>query len=259
MSFYMTLPSDSSMKYFPENKISSFVTRLPAPITLNGEWEVGLSEIIYPHTWLNITEETNLFEYVIGKGKHTKTKIPQGFYETTEELIKTMTRQIKENKPPLIQLNYNKNSKRVKIILKGESKLILHRGIAENLGFPPGNVCFETENAWENVNENEVERIVESPFVADPNALFSLLFVYSNVVSPQIVGDVQAPLLRVVNVRGKPGEIISSQYDRPHYLPVSQKYFQTIEIEIKSVTGKPVPFERGKVIIVLHFRMRQLL
>ncbi|GFU54458.1 uncharacterized protein TNCV_3024371 [Trichonephila clavipes] len=53
MSFYVTLPSDSSMHFFPENKISHFKTQLPSPVCLNGEWEVGLSEIIYPHSWLN--------------------------------------------------------------------------------------------------------------------------------------------------------------------------------------------------------------
>ena len=51
--FYVTLPSNSSMQYFPDNKTSNFVTKLPRTLQLDGEWEVGLAEIVYPHTWYN--------------------------------------------------------------------------------------------------------------------------------------------------------------------------------------------------------------
>ncbi len=246
------------MNYFPDNKISHYITRLPAPISLKGEWEVGLSELICPHTWLNITEDTNQFEYDPGNGKLKRARIPSGFYDTTEELLKAVTRYVRE-KPQLIQMSYNRNNKSVNINLKGKSRLILHTGNAENLGFLPGDIRHEVTHAVENITENQIERIVESPFVADPQARHSLMFIYTNVVAPQIVGDVQAPLLRVVNIKGQDGEIISSKYDRPYYLPVSQKEFQAIEIEIKAITGERVPFERGKVIVVLHFRMRQIL
>ena len=53
---YVTLPSNSSMQYFPDNKTSNFVTKLPRTLQLDGEWEVVLAEIDYPHTWYNIRE-----------------------------------------------------------------------------------------------------------------------------------------------------------------------------------------------------------
>ena len=58
----VTLPSNSSMKYFPNNKTSNFVTKLSRTLQLDGEWEVGLAEIDYPHTWYNICEEKNSVE-----------------------------------------------------------------------------------------------------------------------------------------------------------------------------------------------------
>ncbi|GFX18403.1 uncharacterized protein TNCV_4307041 [Trichonephila clavipes] len=85
MSFYVTLPSDSSMHFFPENKISHFKTQLPSPVCLNGEWEVGLSEIIYPHSWLNVNETNNYFLYKAGDGNISSTvkrTIDVGCYET---------------------------------------------------------------------------------------------------------------------------------------------------------------------------------
>ena len=48
MSFYLTLPSDSNGKEYPENESNSFKVRLPDPIRLEGEWEVGLSAISLP-------------------------------------------------------------------------------------------------------------------------------------------------------------------------------------------------------------------
>ena len=57
--FYVTLPSNSSMQYFPDHKTSNFVTKLSTTLQLDGDWEVGLAEIDYPHTWYNIREGRN--------------------------------------------------------------------------------------------------------------------------------------------------------------------------------------------------------
>ena len=43
---YVTLPSNSSMQYLPDNNKSNFLTKLPRTLQLDGEWEVGLAEKI---------------------------------------------------------------------------------------------------------------------------------------------------------------------------------------------------------------------
>ena len=53
--FYMTLPSDSSKKYFPDNTVATFKSRLPHRIRLDGDYEVGLAEFIYHYSWFNFT------------------------------------------------------------------------------------------------------------------------------------------------------------------------------------------------------------
>ncbi|GFT87162.1 uncharacterized transposon-derived protein F54H12.3 [Trichonephila clavipes] len=75
---------------------------------------------------------------------------------------------------------------------------------------------------------------------------------------PQIVGDVQAPLLQFLKVEGKDGEVVNAHYTRPHYVPVIRRHFQTVEMVLRLHSGELVPFERGRVIAVLHFRMRQI-
>ncbi|GFR29383.1 uncharacterized protein TNCT_22001 [Trichonephila clavata] len=59
--FYITLPSNSSTQFFPKNTQASFRTKLARPIILTGAWEVGLSEIFVPRTWLNIGNHNNKY------------------------------------------------------------------------------------------------------------------------------------------------------------------------------------------------------
>ena len=53
-NFYLTLLSNSSMKYFSKNVTSNFTTQLPKSINLEGEWNVALSEIQFPCSFLTI-------------------------------------------------------------------------------------------------------------------------------------------------------------------------------------------------------------
>ena len=46
-SFHMILPSNSSMKTYPDNALDHYVTALSNRIELDGDWEVELSEILF--------------------------------------------------------------------------------------------------------------------------------------------------------------------------------------------------------------------
>ena len=46
-SFHMILPSNSSMKTYPENTLNHNVTALSNRTELDGDWEVALSEISF--------------------------------------------------------------------------------------------------------------------------------------------------------------------------------------------------------------------
>ena len=246
MSFYVTLPSDSSTKYFPGNKVSHFFTRLPTPIELRGEWEVGLVEFIYPHTWYNVNHSNNLIGFDLNDKKIIGRRIPPGFYETVPDILKAISIKDLENK---IYFSYNSTTKRVSINVKNKAKVILHNGLAQMLGFDP---C-EIESF-----DNNIEQTLVSPYVVDPCAHYRVLMVYSDIVEPQVIGDILAPLLRIVNVTGNDGEVVCVKYDRPHYLPVSRKSFDCLEIVIRNHLGELMPFERGRSYVKLHFRQKYL-
>lgn len=67
--FYVTLPSNASMQYFPQNTQSSYRTKLISPLMLNNEWEVGLSEIFIPRNWFNIGDHNNNYTVYLKTSK----------------------------------------------------------------------------------------------------------------------------------------------------------------------------------------------
>ena len=54
--FYLTLPSTSNLKRFPDNKANSFKVMLPNPLILDGEWNVGLAAISLPESRKNLKD-----------------------------------------------------------------------------------------------------------------------------------------------------------------------------------------------------------
>jgi hypothetical protein len=89
------------------------------------------------------------------------------------------------------------------------------------------------------------------PFPADIHAGFHNIFVYTDIISYQRVGDSCVPLLRTVHIDGKDGDIVTVNYDKPHYVPISKKY---IVVELKTDQNENISFTFGKTIVKLHFR-----
>ena len=64
-SFQITLPSNSSPRYFPENQANNFQVKLPFPIILHGEWEVALVDIQFDNYWLYLENPQYFFMWVL--------------------------------------------------------------------------------------------------------------------------------------------------------------------------------------------------
>jgi hypothetical protein len=82
------------------------------------------------------------------------------------------------------------------------------------------------------------------------------LYVYTDIVEPQHVGDTMAPLLDYVDVRGTPGERICHVSNPPVYMPVDKTHIDTITIRICDEHGKDVKFpdDVENVVVRLLFR-----
>ena len=238
-SFYVTLPSNSSMDTHPKNTLSHFFVTLPTPLVFEGDWEVGLVEFTYPHRWYNILDTSNQYacsaeEQVPGFHFHS---IPPGYYPTPEELLDNINPHPDHN--GLVSIKYNKYNQKIVVKTKGDVTVNLYDRIAELFGFDEDDsVIWGTEKGSRVVDIN----------------LVNSMFLY--IIDHHIVGNTRAPLLRIVNVEGNPGETITKLYDSPHYIPLKQKLVDTIEMDIRDDTGRAIPFVSGKVIVKLHFRKR---
>ena len=71
---YVVVPSNSSMEYFPDNTLASFRVKLGKPLILEGQYDVALTEIIYPHRRLTVqpSEATVTIEMTTPKKKKKK-------------------------------------------------------------------------------------------------------------------------------------------------------------------------------------------
>src|SRR5688572_29592040 len=101
--FYMTLPSNSSMHYYPNNTVTHYMTRLENGIALSGDWEVKLVELQYQHTWFNLEIGEghfiySQFVYTDDDSKdffHKMLNLTPGYYDTVSDLVQTINEQIK--------------------------------------------------------------------------------------------------------------------------------------------------------------------
>jgi len=76
----------------------------------------------------------------------------------------------------------------------------------------------------------------------------------SGLTEPIIFGDKMTSLLRIVNVDTVPGKNGTVDYNFPIYKRVLAKEISDIEIEVKTMKNKYVPFNYGEFIVTLIFK-----
>lgn len=93
--------------------------------------------------------------------------------------------------------------------------------------------------------------------IVDLNQGFHALYVYCDIVQPRHVGNILAPLLRTVAIdynNLKKNYINTRIFNPVYFLALQKQSFSSIELDIRTDLGEPVPFESGKVLATLVFR-----
>ena len=87
--FYLTLPSNSSMEYFPQNTLACYTTKLYHPLVLEkGVWETAVVEVHYMSSFQNISKYTNDIYYRSNnKEKWSITKVLPGHYYHVDDIL----------------------------------------------------------------------------------------------------------------------------------------------------------------------------
>ena len=238
--FYLTLPSNASLNEFPNNKTTSYRAKLPQSIDLEGVWEVGLYSISYPNTWYTLQKgvDTHLF-YADRTGLFQQAIMDYGYYQSMQELIKAANKALSRNVSDNIKLTYNAFTGKVTVQIKNGFQFAVMKQLSIILGFGGKEVILK-----KNDRKPLRGRLDNS----------STIYVYCDIVEPQIVGDTSAQLLKSIPAEGRFGDIIAKTFTNIQYVPIRTKSFEAVEVLLRNDTGDPVPFERGKVVITLHFR-----
>ena len=80
------------------------------------------------------------------------------------------------------------------------------------------------------------------------------LYIYCDIVQPQVVGNTFEPLMRTVGVSSEArfGENVTEIFESPYYLPLSRSSFQEVTVNIRNDIGLAPSFMFGRVTITLH-------
>ena len=330
--FYITLPSntiasggsyskddggllngDAVLEFTKPNEQSDYRVRLPYKVVLDGNWEVALCELQYPHSWYNIdggTESSSIlitmrsqeeWDYSVEVDRVTTTNrglvvenaaitthnnqltegqeklpllpllemppppnpairpvyiatVPPGYYDTREQFVKVVATAVNEaftttDAKHRIKVEYDAIHRRVCLTIPSVVySLTVGQKLQYMLGLSSGHIATDLSKS---------QTIVKSQSPIDLRGGFDSMYVYCDIVEPQIVGDCLTPLLRVVNVEGSHDDVLVKSFDFPHYVPVSKRELSTIEINIKDDANRFVGFRYGKVVVKLHFRKRK--
>ncbi len=258
-SFYVFLPSNADRG----DLIGKFTAKLPERIKLEGEWEVSMREFNYTRSWMNINSvEDSLIQIINFPSENSMSHayLPYNDYHTPEELIEAIKYTVRRfskkmlwSRLPEYEFYYDKLLKRCTLRISEEEKgfeLFVSSKVGYMLGFTSGRIS-------EMMEVFDTYRIKTGHFLPDMNAGLYALIVHCDLVAPQLVGNTYANLLRMVPVTGRLNENITNIYHDEQYLPVLNRNFESIEININDDSGKIINFQFGRTYITLHFRKRR--
>lgn len=246
----MYLPSNSSMNIFPDNTVSHFRVKLRRPLELSGEFEVALVEISYPTLWENVDNKHCRLAINTDGQSWREIGVTPGYYVDSQTFIRSLERQFADNMDlgETRIIHYDHRQRRLTFDIPGNTSIQLYDGIAHILGYP-------------SARKLDGPRRHFPPGTVDVNHGVYNLYIYTDIVTPQLVGDTETTLLSTVSfdtyrLDDRP-EVRTKVFQTPHYVPVNRPSTDTILIDIRDSSGERIPFLLGKVIIKLHFRQKR--
>ena len=281
--FTVHVVSSASMEIFDSNTLASFRNFFNDEIQLSGDWRVALSEIIFPTKIENIVNGNltvyNLKDYedsqkmsfganVISRPySGQKLAFMPGTFDTVAQLLATIKLTVGL---PNFSFREIKSSGKYEVLLgKYEGITFPSEEIPSIIGFegiPDGNgihIGYKMNPNENRLMKSDDTKAYYGEFPADLCAGKHLIFIYTNIIEYQYVGDTKAPLLRVIDSkqRLKNGSVCELEpthrivFTNLDYKKLLTNTIQSISIELRTETGQLVPFSgTGKVILTLQFK-----
>ena len=236
-SFYVTLPSNTSTDTFPNNTPSEYTTKLSQRIELSGEWEVALHTISYVK-WNTIKLNKESVHYTVNGIKKTGSLL-KDYYANVKEYITDMNASIADKG----KIVFTIQSGKVTVTLESGYSVHLRKEQAIILGF----LTFD---------DLDIAKKITATKTGDHEANLhreTSIYVYCDIIEPQIVGNKTVPLLDIIWDKEKGKREITHSAENLHYVSVRTKSFEEVRVLLRSSTNERISFEHGHTSITLHF------
>jgi len=259
--FFITLPSNVKSPSHHVNIPSHFITNLASPLHLpNDEYEVALVEVSFPLIYNNVYSEigTSYIKFKADDGTMRKEafRIPEQYYCSADELVDEINKLFPPGFKGRLDIKGEEPKKYVIMTTFEFETIKFHSTLANMLGFDKNAMKFDIQNSAMHItiNRRGTRHIAER--VPSIHASLFNVYIYTNIVEDQIVGNQLVPLLRTISLEGKSGEYVHKIFDSPHYLNLATDTIQHIEVKLATDLGSLINFQTGKVIVKLHFRKK---
>ena len=279
--FYLTLPSNSSLKYYGKQHPSDYTTKLEHSVSLDPSlWEVGLAEISYPKTWDNIPEASLYLAHPPGFSDlmedwnyvQVRTSFGGRRFRSGKHFVKELNRVIEDNLPTgkksAIRLRYDDTSGCVKFTILKDFGLWLEKPLAKIIGLDRKMAVELTDlpskkdglmvPAFGNQPDDSQQHHIWARHPVNITRFLPTIFLYCDLVQPQFVGDSYVQLLRALTVPDDGANLTyhNHSFTNIHYVNLQTGNFESVHVKLADELGENVPFKHGLVIVKLHFKRK---
>ena len=284
----VTLESNAQKEVFPNNHPAEFRLRLPEMWKLDSSWEVGLVQLLLPHTWHNILDRQVPFRVHYNSTFNVSMYLPAGAYVTIQDVVEGWMGVMEANIPQNDRASFTS----LKVALDGkgfytwtfpdaEFSVYIPAWLARVLGYlewETWNVPFyyrsnqrhptvEITQRDANGRPTEVE-LTRSHTMAKHSQTsvwatisknsFQNIYVHCDIIEPVYIGSQMAKVILTHGVNTKKQRLEDVFIPHLIFYPLSQLQFRDIKIDIRDNLGRPIPFQGGEVTATLYFRRRTL-
>jgi len=258
-SFYVTLQSNACMGLFPDNKISDFRNRLGTLISLPaGQWEVALSSISYTAGLAYIKHGEHLFT-IQDDPTSVRPDPPRLVYSTSDVTTFSDLSDTFESVLPDSKFTFNVRSllKYSVPMTKSNQAIYATPKIRDMLGLKSTNLGDRVNNFISTHASGKPIVNGRPPYQVDLISGNTKLFIYSNLIRPQFIGDKMAPCMRVVSYSGASQTTQYVEFIHEQYLDLAISEFDIVHMFIMNESGELVPFQFGNFTATLRFREKK--
>ena len=284
----VTMESQAQRDVFPDNGPSHFRLRLPERWTLDPTWEVGLMQLLLPHTWYNVLYRQVYLRIHYSRSYSALTYLRPGAYVTLEDVVRGLFQEVEARVPQVDKTDFDK----LKLTLddKGffhwtfptsEFSIYIPAWLARVLGYlewetwkvpfyyrsDQTHPTVEITQRDANNRPTEVEltrshtmykHSKSNVWGSISKTSFQNIYVHCNIVEPVYVGSQMAKVILTHGVNTDKQAVEDVFIPHLVFYRLSQFEFQDIEIDIRDNLGRPIPFQGGDVTATLYFRQKQL-